>query len=104
MKRFVAKLQTCQESLWVKITEPVQVELVNPVAEITYQNNVKIYADDIILSDSDEVVLMMEKMKNGLYKFREVNHKEHRRQMYEQWGNRIISKINMWRILKSLNP
>ena len=40
-----------------KITEPVQVELVNPVAEITYQNNVKIYADDIILSDSDEVVL-----------------------------------------------
>ena len=44
--------------LWVeKITEPVQVELVNPVAEITYQNNVKIYADDIILSDSDEVVL-----------------------------------------------
>ena len=39
-----------------KITEPVQVELV-PVAEITYQNNVKIYADDIILSDSDEVVL-----------------------------------------------
>ena len=31
-----------------KITEPVQVELVNPVAAITYQNNVKIYADDII--------------------------------------------------------
>ena len=29
-----------------------------------------------------------EKMKNGLHKFREVNHKEHRRQMYEQWGNK----------------
>ena len=49
---------------------------------------------------------MMEKMKNGLHKFREVNHKEHRRQMYEQWGNRIISKINMWensKEFKSIN-
>lgn len=48
----------------------------------------------------------MEKMKNGLRKFREVNHKEHRRQMYEQWGNRIISKINMWensKEFKSIN-
>ena len=36
----------------------------------------------------------------------EVNHKEHRRQMYEQWGNRIISKINMWensKEFKSIN-
>ena len=49
---------------------------------------------------------MMEKMKNGLHKFREVNHKEHRRQMYEQWGNKIISKINMWensKEFKSIN-
>ena len=46
---------------------------------------------------------MMEN-ENGLHKFREVNHKEHRRQMYEQWGNKIISKINMWENLKSLNP
>ena len=48
----------------------------------------------------------MENMKNGLHKFREVNHKEHRRQMYEQWGNRIISKINMWensKEFKSIN-
>ena len=48
----------------------------------------------------------MEKMKNGLHKFREVNHKEHRRQMYEQWGNKIISKINMWensKEFKSIN-
>ena len=45
-------------------------------------------------------------MKNGLHKFREVNHKEHRRQMYEQWGNKIISKINMWensKEFKSIN-
>ena len=36
----------------------------------------------------------------------EVNHKEHRRQMYEQWGNKIISKINMWensKEFKSIN-
>ena len=48
----------------------------------------------------------MEKNENGLHKFREVNHKEHRRQMYEQWGNKIISKINMWensKEFKSIN-
>ena len=30
----------------------------------------------------------------------EVNHKEHRTNVYEQWGNKIISKINMWEELK----
>lgn len=37
------------------ISEAMQVELVNPVAEITYQNEIKFMADDIILYD--EVVL-----------------------------------------------
>ena len=49
---------------------------------------------------------MMEKMKNGLHKFREVNHKEHRRQMYEQWEIRLFLKINMWensKEFKSIN-
>ena len=47
---------------------------------------------------------MMEKMKNGLHKFREVNHKEHRRQMYEQWEIGLFLKLICGRILKSLNP
>lgn len=38
-----------------EITEPIQVEFVNPVAEITYNNEIKFTADDIILND--EVVL-----------------------------------------------
>ena len=42
----------------------------------------------------------MEKMKNGLHKFREVNHKEHRRQMYEQWEIRLFLKLICGRILK----
>ena len=47
---------------------------------------------------------MMEKNENGLHKFREVNHKEHRRQMYEQWEIRLFLKLICGRILKSLNP
>ena len=43
---------------------------------------------------------MMEKMKNGLHKFREVNHKEHRRQMYEQWEIGLFLKLICGRILK----
>lgn len=38
------------------ISEAMQVEVINPVAEITYQNEIKLNADDIILYD-DEVVL-----------------------------------------------
>ena len=38
------------------LSEAIQVELVNAVAEITYQNDIKITADDIVFADS-EVIL-----------------------------------------------
>lgn len=34
-----------------KIQEPVKVHLVNPVAEVTYTNEIRLLADDIMLAD-----------------------------------------------------
>ena len=34
-----------------KIQEPVKVHLVNPVAEVTYTNEIRLLADDILLAD-----------------------------------------------------
>ena len=39
------------------LTEPTQVELVNPIAEITWNNEIRILADDIVLSQDSEVIL-----------------------------------------------
>jgi hypothetical protein len=35
----------------------VKVELVNAVAEITYNNEIRLLADDIVLAENDEVAL-----------------------------------------------
>lgn len=40
-----------------EISEPTQVELVNPIAEITYTNEIRLLADDIVLSQDSEVIL-----------------------------------------------
>lgn len=40
-----------------KLEEPTQVELVNPIAEITYTNEIRLLADDIVLSQDSEVIL-----------------------------------------------
>lgn len=34
-----------------KIQEPVKVHLVNPIAEVTYANEIRLLADDILLAD-----------------------------------------------------
>lgn len=34
-----------------KIQEPVKVHLINPVAEVTYTNEIRLLADDILLAD-----------------------------------------------------
>lgn len=34
-----------------KIQEPVKVHLVNPIAEVTYTNEIRLLADDIMLAD-----------------------------------------------------
>lgn len=34
-----------------KIQEPVKVHLVNPIAEVTYTNEIRLLADDILLAD-----------------------------------------------------
>lgn len=39
-----------------EITESLQVELVNPIAEITWNNEIRFYADDIVLSSEEEVI------------------------------------------------
>ena len=38
------------------LQEAVQVELINPVAEVRYNNTLYLYADDIVLSSEDEVI------------------------------------------------
>lgn len=38
------------------LQEAVVVELVNPTAEITWNNEIRFYADDIVLSSEDEVI------------------------------------------------
>lgn len=40
-----------------ELSEPTQVELVNPIAEITYTNEIRLLADDIVLSQDSEVTL-----------------------------------------------
>lgn len=40
-----------------KLEEPTQVELVNPIAEITWNNEIRLLADDIVLSQDSEVTL-----------------------------------------------
>lgn len=40
-----------------KLEEPTQVELVNPIAEITWNNEIRILADDIVLSQEEGVIL-----------------------------------------------
>ena len=40
-----------------ELTEPTQVELVNPIAEITWNNEIRLLADDIVLSQDSEVTL-----------------------------------------------
>lgn len=40
-----------------ELTEPTQVELVNPIAEITWNNEIRLLADDIVLSQDSEVIL-----------------------------------------------
>jgi hypothetical protein len=39
------------------LAEPTQVELVNPIAEITWNNEIRLLADDIVLSQDSEVIL-----------------------------------------------
>ena len=39
------------------LTEPTQVELVNPIAEITWNNEIRLLADDIVLSQEEGVIL-----------------------------------------------
>jgi hypothetical protein len=39
------------------LSEPTQVELVNPIAEITWNNEIRLLADDIVLSQDSEVIL-----------------------------------------------
>lgn len=38
------------------LNEVVQVELINPVGEVRYNNTLCLYADDIVLSSEDEVI------------------------------------------------
>ncbi len=38
------------------LQEAVKVELINPVAEVRYNNTLCLYADDIVLSSEDEVI------------------------------------------------
>lgn len=38
------------------LQEAVVVELVNPIAEITWNNEIRFYADDIVLSSEEEVI------------------------------------------------
>lgn len=38
------------------LQEAVVVELVNPTAEITWNNEIRFYADDIVLSSEEEVI------------------------------------------------
>lgn len=40
-----------------KLEEPTQVELVNPIAEITWNNEIRLLADDIVLSQDSGVIL-----------------------------------------------
>lgn len=40
-----------------ELSEPTQVELVNPIAEITWNNEIRLLADDIVLSQDSEVIL-----------------------------------------------
>ena len=40
-----------------ELAEPTQVELVNPIAEITWNNEIRLLADDIVLSQDSEVTL-----------------------------------------------
>lgn len=40
-----------------KLEEPTQVELVNPIAEITWNNEIRLLADDIVLSQEEGVIL-----------------------------------------------
>lgn len=35
----------------------VKVELVNPIADITYNNEIRLFAQDIVLAEDDEVAL-----------------------------------------------
>jgi hypothetical protein len=35
----------------------VKVELLNPIAEVTYSNEIRLLADDIVLAEDDEVAL-----------------------------------------------
>ena len=86
-----------------KITEPVQVELVNPVAEITYQNNVKIYADDIIYQ------IQMRWYYDGKMKMVYISlEKSIIRNIEDKCMSngeiRLFLKLICGRILKSLNP
>ena len=39
------------------LSEPTQVELVNPIAEITWNNEIRLLADNIVLSQDSEVIL-----------------------------------------------
>ena len=41
----------------LELSEPTQVELVNPIAEITWNNEIRLLADDIVLSQDSEVTL-----------------------------------------------
>ena len=43
--------------LGAKLEEPTQVELVNPIAEITWNNEIRLLADDIVLSQDSGVTL-----------------------------------------------
>lgn len=38
------------------LQEAVEVELINPVGEVRYNNTLCLYADDIVLSSEDEVI------------------------------------------------
>lgn len=40
-----------------EISEPTQVELVNPIAEITWNNEIRLLADDIVLAEDSGVTL-----------------------------------------------
>lgn len=40
-----------------ELSEPTQVELVNPIAEITYTNEIRLLADDIVISQDSGVTL-----------------------------------------------
>lgn len=40
-----------------KLEEPTQVELVNPIAEITWNNEIRLLADDIVLAEDSGVTL-----------------------------------------------